>query len=122
MNLAALLGRKTVGDNAERVAENFLCSQGLTTTVRNFRCRSGEIDLIMQDGDVTVFVEVRYRASEQFGGAAASINLAKQRRLATAAEQYLSKFRQPPPCRFDAILMRTTDANGIEWVRNAFGI
>lgn len=122
MKLAALFGRKTMGDNAELVAEKYLVSQGLTTLARNFRCRFGEIDLIMQDGDATVFVEVRYRASEQFGGAAASINLAKQRRIATAAEHYLTKFRQPPPCRFDAILMRTIDAEGVEWVKNAFGV
>ena len=122
MNLATLFGRKTMGNNAERIAEKYLLAQGLTPIARNFRCRFGEIDLIMQDGDATVFVEVRYRASEQFGGAAASIDLAKQRRIATAAEHYLTKFRQPPPCRFDAILMRTIDAEGVEWVKNAFGV
>jgi putative endonuclease len=68
---------------------------------RNFRCKGGEIDLVMQDGEALVFVEVRKRADQRHGGAAASITPAKQKRLIVAAQHYLQRYRMPPPCRFD---------------------
>ena len=122
MKLAALFSRKADGDNAERIAERYLQQHGLTTIARNYRCRYGEIDLIMQDGDTTAFIEVRYRASSNFGGAAASIHPAKQRRIIAAAGHYLTNIRHPPPCRFDAILLKKLDAAGVEWIKDAFGV
>ncbi len=122
MKLAEIFSKKATGDDAERLAERHLHQQGLKTIARNYRCRFGEIDLIMQDGETTVFVEVRYRASQNFGGAGASINVAKQRRIIAAAEHYLSDLRHAPPCRFDAILMHKLDAGAIDWIKDAFGV
>jgi len=109
---------KSTGDRAERIAEGFLVKQRMQLVARNYRCRFGEIDLIMRDGEVLVFVEVRMRASKAFGGAGASIHVAKQRRLIAAAQHYLAGLRQTPPCRFDAILMNELDEDSVEWIKD----
>ena len=96
---------KTKGDAAERVAEAYLAKQGLKVVARNWRCRHGELDLICRDGAMLVFVEVRSRASSQFGSAADSITPHKQARLIAAAQLYLSGLGRVPPCRFDAVLL-----------------
>lgn len=106
------------GKQAERLAEKFLLQNHLTLLERNYRSRCGEIDLIMQDGDTLVFVEVRQRSSSRFGGAAASIDSRKQRRLILTARRYLSALKRLPPCRFDAVLIG--DGPDAEWIRNAF--
>lgn len=107
------------GADAEKVAEDFLRTRGLHYVTRNFRCRHGEIDLVMREGDVLVFVEVRQRAGNAFGGAAASITPAKQRRITAAARFYLAGVNPMPPCRFDAVLL--TGNAPLEWIRDAFG-
>jgi len=87
----------------------------------NYRCRFGEIDLIMQDGPVLVFVEVRLRRRLDFGGAAASIDARKQHKLILTAQHYLSRVAPMPPCRFDALLLAdAADAGSIEWLKGAF--
>ncbi len=90
---------------------------------RNLRSRWGEIDLIASDGDSIVFVEVRLRSDPRFGGAAASISAAKQKRLVRTAEAFLAgegrAFAQRP-CRFDVVLLDRLDAASIEWIRGAF--
>ncbi len=116
--LAKLFSKKQLGDDAERAAERYLITHGLSLVERNFRTRFGEIDLIMKDGDTLVFIEVRLRKNDDFGGAAASIGAAKQRRIVAAAQQYIAGLRHPPPCRFDAVLMVGTK---IEWLKDAFG-
>jgi putative endonuclease len=108
------------GAEAEAMAAAFLERKGLRVTERNFRCRLGEIDLVAHDGDTTVFVEVRQRASAAFGGAVASITLKKRTRLLRAARFYLSRLRTMPACRFDALLIEG-DPPRIDWIRNAFG-
>ena len=65
------------GEQHERQAEALLIAAGLVLVARNWRCRLGEIDLIMKDGATLVFVEVRKRGSERFGGAIASIGAQK---------------------------------------------
>lgn len=112
---------KTAGDAAERLAEQFLLARKLKTVARNYRCRFGEIDLIMQDGETLVFVEVRMRVSNKFGGAGGSIHVTKQRRLIATAQHYLAALRHTPPCRFDAILMNEMDNTSVEWIKDAFG-
>jgi putative endonuclease len=67
-----------------------------------------------------VFAEVRLRSSTAFGGAAASIDARKQAKLLRTAQHYLTRFKNIPPCRFDAVLMQTTDIKKIEWIKNAF--
>ncbi len=107
------------GSAAEQVAATFLQQKGLTLLGKNFRCKFGEIDLIMRDGDTLVFVEVRLRSNANFGGAAMSITHAKQQKLSRTAELYLQTHGNSA-CRFDAILMQSTNINTVEWIQNAF--
>ncbi|WP_324779941.1 YraN family protein [Thiobacillus sedimenti] len=107
-----------LGQTAETRAASFLQAHGLRLVARNWRCRFGEIDLVMQDGATLVFVEVRLRTRSDFGGAAASVTAAKQRKLAAAARQYLSALKTLPPCRFDVVALAGEAPP--EWIRNAF--
>ena len=109
------------GDEAEKYAEEFLQRQGLILLERNYRCRFGEIDLIMRDGTASVFIEVRMRTSQVFGGAAGSITPAKQAKLLRTARHYLASLKTDPPCRFDAVLLSGASGQEIEWIKNAFG-
>lgn len=111
---------RETGEAAERRALDYLTRQGLKLVAANYRSRFGEIDLIMRDGEVLVFAEVRMRKSENFGGAGASITPTKQARLIKTANQYLTQFTRPPPCRFDAVLLGAANGDTIEWIRNAF--
>ena len=108
------------GALAEQLAAQYLQQQGLKLLQTNYRCRFGEIDLILQEGDTHVFVEVRLRSNAAFGGAAASIDARKQAKLLKTAQFYLSEFKRVPPCRFDVVLMQSIDPNQIEWIKNAF--
>lgn len=110
----------TPGQQAEGLAEQFLVRQGLIVVLRNFRCRGGEIDLIMKDGKGLVFVEVRLRTNKAFAGAAESVAGRKQARVILAAQQYLATLGSTPPCRFDVIAMDALDVSRIEWIRDAF--
>jgi putative endonuclease len=109
-------GRQVEGQAAEDLALRHLAGQGLELVERNFRCKGGEIDLVMQERATLVFVEVRKRADRSHGGAAASVTAAKQRRLIVAAQIYLQRYRQPPPCRFDVIAI---DGAQLDWLQNA---
>lgn len=110
--------KSLLGQSAEARAEAFLKTQGLKLVARNWRCRFGEIDLVMQDGTTLVFIEVRLRSRSDFGGAAASVTPAKQKKLLAAARQYLATLKTLPPCRFDVIALDRDTAP--EWIRNAF--
>lgn len=107
------------GNAAEQLAATFLQQKGLRLIEKNFRCPHGEIDLIMHDGKMLVFVEVRLRSSANFGGAAVSINQSKQQKLTRTAERYL-QIHGNTACRFDVVLMQSTNINAIEWIQNAF--
>jgi putative endonuclease len=100
----------------ERRAQAHLERHGLRLLAANFRCSGGEIDLIMQDGAVVVFVEGRQRASASHGGAAASVTIHKQRRLLRAAHAWLSRYRRLPPCRIDVVAI---DGDQVDWLRDA---
>lgn len=108
------------GKAAEQHAATFLQQQKLVLLESNYRCRFGEIDLIMREDDTIVFVEVRMRSSDQFGGAAASITTAKQAKLIRTARHYLASQNDDFPCRFDVVLISGTRGNDIEWIQNAF--
>src|SRR5690348_17857614 len=97
-------GTKFKGREGEHYAEAYLQNQGLVLVERNYRCRFGEIDLIMREEDVVVFIEVRMRASQVFGGAASSITISKQGKLVRTARYYLASLKSVPPCRFDVVL------------------
>ena len=121
--MAMVKGRTTkqVGDAAEDAALHYLQQANLRLLERNYRTPGrggGEIDLIMRAPDgTTVFVEVRQRRSASHGGAAASISASKQRRIVFAARHYLMRLREPPPCRFDVVLL---EPGGIQWLQAAF--
>ena len=106
-----------MGADAEERAARFLAAHGLAIVARNYRTRFGEIDLIVRDGATLVFVEVRMRSGEAFGGAVSSITPAKCRRIESAARLYLAGMRQEPPCRFDVV---TLDGDETTWLRAAF--
>ncbi len=121
------------GYAAERAAERYLKAQGLTLVTRNFRGRQGEIDLIMEDGNILVFIEVRSRKSNRFGSAVETIDSTKQAKLIKTAQLYLLGDSKPAEknkhgggrldriCRFD-----TVDFDGdiseqnLRWIKNAF--
>ena len=108
------------GALAEDAAANFLTGRGLRLLERNYRCRFGEIDLIMGDGPTLVFVEVRYRRNHSFGGAIESITHTKREKLLRAARHYMATRKEFPACRFDAVLLNG-DTEELEWIENAFG-
>ncbi|MEP6678958.1 MAG: YraN family protein [Betaproteobacteria bacterium] len=114
--------RAAAGARAEAAAARVLVERGLAIVARNFRTRHGEIDLIVRDGAVLVFVEVRRRTSARFGGAAASITAAKQARWTLAARAYLARFPDPPACRFDAVLLDGPDPPTIDWRRDVIAV
>lgn len=121
--MLGLMGSKrAIGGAKEGLACRYLKRHGLKLVARNWCCRHGEIDLIMLDraaaeGEL-VFVEVRYRRSERFGGALASVDRHKQRRLRAAAEQYLQTHPTELACRFDVLAIGDGDA--VHWIRSAF--
>ena len=113
----------------ESRAANFLRAKGLKLLCRNYHSRFDEIDLILSDSGTLVFIEVRYRANGLFGGAVASVTVAKQRRIRLTAAHYLQTHNglQHCPCRFDVLgLSGEADANSqtgaqcFDWIKNAF--
>ena len=106
------------GKKAEDVACGFLQRNGLKLVERNYHCRYGEIDLIMQDDDTLVFVEVRYRGSNKFGDAAESVDANKRRKLIFAANHYLQKTKFEQTTRFDVIALAPDQSP--RWICNAF--
>ncbi len=115
------------GHAYEGIAAQHLIKHHYRLVEKNYRCRAGEIDLIaLDERNNLVFVEVRYRASAEFGGALASVTATKQRRLRRAAQFYLlthSQYRQHY-CRFDVIGIshggRAQNTPTIDWIRAAF--
>lgn len=115
--------RREAGMAAESEACRYLESRGLVLLERNFRCRGGEIDLVMRDGRCVALIEVRLRSDHRFGGAASSVDFRKQRRLAMAARYLLLTRRalRHFPLRFDVVaLEQEGPGRRIEWFRDAF--
>lgn len=116
--------RSRKGVHFENLAKQWLCRQGLEVLHSNYHCKCGEIDLVMADAATLVFVEVRYRGNQLFGGPLATVTAAKQQRLRNTARHFLMmhpQYRQAP-CRFDVIGIsgKGRDQYGINWIRNAF--
>lgn len=111
------MNRIEIGRAAEDAAAALLRAKGLTIVERNFRAKTGEIDLVAKDRDEIVFVEVRARASAAFGGAAASVGGAKRRKLISAARVWLLARSWTGPCRFDVVAI---DAGTAEHIPAAF--
>jgi len=109
------------GAQAETAALEYLKAQGLSLVVRNYRCRRGEIDLVMREGGGLVFVEVRYRASSRYGSPLESIDARKRGRLVAAASHYLAVNRVDCPARFDVVALAPGPAQlELQWIKNAF--
>lgn len=109
------------GTHAESLARSYLLKQGLTFVAHNFRSRLGEIDLIMRDKETLVFIEVRARTSNAYGGALSSVTISKQRKLVKTALYYLLKhnLHDKLPTRFDVVSLDGAQQQ-ITWVKNAF--
>lgn len=118
-----LITTTQIGQEIEQQALDYLLKQGLHYKTRNFRCRVGEIDLILEDQKTLVFVEVRYRQNQEFGGALASITASKQKKLYKAAQYYLVKHHiyDKVATRFDVIAVQKTASQSFEffWAKNA---
>jgi putative endonuclease len=116
---------KAVGDAGEAEAEIYLVEQGLEPVRRNFRCKAGEIDLILLDGETLVFVEVRLRTNPHCDTGAESITYRKQQKLIKAASWYLLKHPEyaMKPCRIDVVSLGNTHRHPrLEWIKNAIEV
>ena len=115
------------GEDAEAACCEYLRARGLKAVYKNFNCRHGEIDIIMLDKKILVFVEVRYRKNSNFGGGLESITTAKQLKLRKTAELYLQKNQRYKNARFDVVSMSKNNQTSeskqkyiFEWITNAF--
>ncbi len=112
------------GQAAEALARRYLEQRGLRLLAQNWRCRRGELDLVMLDVDTVVFVEVRYRGHTAWGGALESIDARKREKLRAAAMHFLQQEARWAqfPCRFDVIAIGAQPEPGppLSWIQNAF--
>ncbi len=119
----AVTDRRSLGAAIEAAARDHLVDAGLRPVAANANYRLGELDLVMLDGTTLVFIEVRYRRDDRFGGGAASVDFRKQRKLVRAAQLFLQRHPRyaDGPCRFDVV-----EADGdpaapqLRWLRDAF--
>jgi len=112
-----------VGKHAESAALKHLQEQGMVLVAKNFTCRYGEIDLIMKDREILVFVEVRYRKNDRFGSGAESITFPKRKRIITTARHFLAANKlENSDCRFDVVSANSPDNAGMQlhWIKDAF--
>ncbi|HED35221.1 MAG TPA: YraN family protein [Gammaproteobacteria bacterium] len=121
MKLSQFINRSSKGKAAEELACVHLKQNGLKLIEKNFYSRFGEIDLIMQHGDALVFIEVRYRKNQSFGGAKASITHSKQSKIRKTALYYMQKKGREFNARFDVLAITGEDKSlTYEWIQNAF--
>jgi putative endonuclease len=113
------MDRRQTGALAENSAASFLESQGFQIVARNFLRRVGELDVVARSGELLVIAEVRTRADDRYGGAAASISYSKQRRIIATAGLYLDQHPEHRHCRvrFDVLVVRD---GRVEWIPHAF--
>lgn len=106
------------GAEAEQQACEFLVSSGLIPVCRNFRCKHGELDLVMLDQQTLVIVEVRFRKSDAFGGAIASVTAKKRAKIVATTQYYLAENSVKNTVRFDVVAI--SGSSGLNWIKNAF--
>lgn len=117
--------RHLFGQISEARAEQFLREKGYRILERNLRTTLGELDLVAEDAGVLVFVEVKARATEAFGGALLAVDHRKQAKLVKLASQYLAqRHLTDRPCRFDVVLVQGQPSAGlhVDHVQNAFEV
>ena len=114
------------GRHTEAAALKYLKRAGLHLITKNFRCRLGEVDLVMQDDDCLVFVEVRYRSERSLASAALTVNEQKQGRIARTAEFFLGQYPELSnhPVRFDVVAFDGGEnrPSRIQWIKDAFRV
>lgn len=114
----------STGAAVEQKAGLWLQQQGLNKLEQNYRCREGEIDIIMRDGQQLVFIEVRYRKQSNYGDGLESVDWRKQQKLQKAAAHYLLERPQYQhlACRFDVLAAQPGDNATLRWswIKNAF--
>ncbi len=113
----------SIGRQAEKLALDHLEAHGLRKIATNFRCRMGEVDLVMRDGDCLVFAEVRFRNQNRYTSAAGSVDRHKQRKIIRTAAAFLGRHPQYSSCavRFDVVgLDQSGDQMSLRWIRDAF--
>lgn len=121
MSISNLNKHLQQGQQAEQLACEYLQQQGLTLIERNYSCRLGEIDLIMLHNKSLVFIEVRYRKNNLFGGATESITIKKQYKLQKTALHYMQKRKTRTSARFDVIAITGQGPQQtLEWLQNVF--
>ncbi|WP_076417249.1 YraN family protein [Colwellia sp. UCD-KL20] len=112
------------GRITEDFASEYLILQNLTLLDQNFHSKYGEIDLIMLDNSMYVFVEVKYRKNAQFGGSLVAVSPSKQQKLRLCAKYYLQQKQlneYNTPCRFDIVALEgDIKKPNINWLKNAF--
>ena len=113
--------KKLLGKEGEDLAARFLIKRGYRIMERNYRTRSGEIDLIALHDGAVVFVEVKTRTSDAFGAPEHAVNPRKQQRMVKAALGYIKyKKLHQVPCRFDVVAITTAAEKEVELIQNAF--
>ena len=115
--------RQSLGKLGENLACAALTQRGYAIIATRYRTRIGEIDVVARDGDTTVFVEVKSRAGDEFGGAAAAVTAWKQRKVSLMAMDYVARHRlENRPCRFDVVTVDVFDGKPprIEIYQHAF--
>ncbi len=118
-NLEQPIEGSNTGKQAEEAAATFLTNNGYDIVAHNFLCKGGEIDIIARQKKQLIFVEVRFRKSALFGGAAASVSQAKQKKVILAAQLFLQSHKKYAhyACRFDVIALNT---HTLQWIQHAF--
>lgn len=126
---------RTLGDRGEAAAAKFIKAEGFRIIEKNFRCKSGEIDIIARDGDTVVFVEVKTRSSDGYGSPVEAVGPVKIRRIIRASETYLATHSQgrrshqpypaphpPKAVRYDVVSVELKDGRlECELIKDAFG-
>ena len=112
---------RTRGAALEQVAAQWLRQQGLSLVTQNHAVKGGELDLIMRDGDILVFIEVKHRTTTRYGHPLETVTYQKQQRLVRAARLYIARDGLSSPCRFDILAITGKPPNlEFEWVKAAF--
>jgi len=113
--------RQTLGLAGEEVACAELVRRGYAILARRYRTRAGEVDLVARDGVTVVFVEVKTRTGDAYGGGAAAVTWQKRQRLARVAVEFLARSGQSnAPCRFDVVVVTPADVPRVEVYTHAF--
>lgn len=117
--------RKLFGQAGESAAEEYLRHKGYRIVARNLRSPVGELDLVAEDGQVLVFIEVKARRTDVYGGAIYAVHQRKQEKVIRLAAQYLARHHiKDRLCRFDVVLLQGSNAVApqIEHIQNAFEV